>query len=112
MSQYKPEPRYLSVEHPDQLAEIDLLSIDSSVEISISDNEGEDDQGELEIRVTLGDGSFHSFVLDIPDRETWLNYEEEQYHLQKEEEPDKNCITLPDGSCVGSNCMHDPQPGE
>lgn len=22
--------------------------------------------------------------------------------------PDQNCYTLPDGSCVGENCMHDP----
>ena len=24
--------------------------------------------------------------------------------------PDKNCYTLPDGSCVGINCMHDKVP--
>ncbi len=23
---------------------------------------------------------------------------------------DKNCITLPDGSCIGTNCMHDIPP--
>lgn len=26
---------------------------------------------------------------------------------QQEERPDKNCITLPNGDCVGRNCMHD-----
>lgn len=24
--------------------------------------------------------------------------------------PDKNCITQPDGSCVGTGCMHDQEP--
>lgn len=28
-----------------------------------------------------------------------------------EEAPDKNCITLPDGSCVGKDCMHDVEEG-
>jgi len=26
--------------------------------------------------------------------------------------PDKNCVTLPDGACVGKGCMHDPQPAK
>jgi hypothetical protein len=26
------------------------------------------------------------------------------------EAPDANCYTLPDGSCVGVECMHDPKP--
>lgn len=26
------------------------------------------------------------------------------------EPPDKNCFTLPDGSCKGNNCMHDEKP--
>lgn len=24
------------------------------------------------------------------------------------EEPDKNCVTTPDGGCIGGPCMHDP----
>ena len=27
-----------------------------------------------------------------------------------EERPDRNCFTLPDGSCIGRNCMHDVKP--
>lgn len=26
------------------------------------------------------------------------------------QQPDQNCWSLPDGSCVGTNCMHDPIP--
>lgn len=31
----------------------------------------------------------------------------EMIEARKDEAPDKNCVTTPDGGCVGENCMHD-----
>jgi hypothetical protein len=44
-------------------------------------------------------------------------YTREQKHkarllaeLAAKTEPDANCVTTPDGGCVGGPCMHDPEP--
>jgi hypothetical protein len=36
-----------------------------------------------------------------------FNHRDGQAELDKFQTPDRNCITLGDGSCSGENCIHD-----